>query len=82
MCDGQSRFTRFTRKGLHSKRATAILLIKNNQFIQKQDHKKWGGACAATCIEIVHNVVRAIQGVGLDIIHQKIEKSVYVIKLI
>ena len=28
------------------------------------DHKKWGGACAATCIKIVHNVVRArsIQG--------------------
>ena len=24
--------------------------------------KKWDGACAATCIEIVHNVVRAIQG--------------------
>jgi hypothetical protein len=26
------------------------------------DHKKWGGACAATCIEVVPNVVRAIQG--------------------
>jgi hypothetical protein len=26
------------------------------------DHKKWGGARAATCIEAVPNVVRAIQG--------------------
>jgi hypothetical protein len=26
------------------------------------DKKKWGGACAATCIEVVPNVVRAIQG--------------------
>ena len=26
------------------------------------DHKKWGGACAATCIEVVPNVVRVIQG--------------------
>ena len=26
------------------------------------DNKKWGGACAATCIEFVPNVVRAIQG--------------------
>jgi hypothetical protein len=26
------------------------------------DHKKWGGACAATCIEVESNVVRAIQG--------------------
>ena len=26
------------------------------------DHKKRGGACAATCIEVVPNVVRAIQG--------------------
>ena len=26
------------------------------------DHKKWGGACAATCIEVVPNVVRAMQG--------------------
>ena len=26
------------------------------------DHKKWGGACAATCIEVEPNVVRAIRG--------------------
>jgi len=32
------------------------------------DHKKWGGACAATCIEVVPNVVRVIQG-GLHPLH-------------
>ena len=26
------------------------------------DHKKWGGACAATCIEVVPNLMRVIQG--------------------
>ena len=45
----------------------ALTIPKNHDLIKQvgcdpADHKKWGGACAATCIEVVPNVVRAIQG--------------------
>ena len=33
------------------------------------DDKKWGGTCSAVCIEIVPNVVRAIQGGLHSLLH-------------
>jgi hypothetical protein len=48
---------------LISSRIVPIVLSKPKQVgCDPADHKKLGGACAATCIEVVPNVVRVIQG--------------------